>query len=684
MEDLANTTTEDYGNYDNVDFNKPVDGPASTPKIQTLDVIALVVFTFVFLVGVPGNALVIWVTQSDIKRTVNAIWFLNLAVADFISCLALPILVSSIIMHNDWPFGAAACSILPSLILLNMYSSILLLAFISADRFLLVFNPIWCQNFRGAGLAWMVCGVAWILALLLTIPSFMYRTLHRDRYSTKALCGLNYHGDRHKEVAVASIRVIVGFLCPLITLSVCYTFLLLRTWSRKATRSTKTLKVVVAVVSSFFIFWLPYQVTGVMLAVYKVDTETYKFVKKIDALCVSLAYINCCVNPIIYVVAGRGFQTLCRKSFCAMLRAVLTEESVGRESKSFTQSSNLNTATSPRMDDANYTDYEYNYSDILDLPVDCHDGSCRFVDPLRVAPLLLYAVVFLIGVPGNTLLVWVVWKEAQQRVRVTWFLHLAVADLLCCLSLPVLAVPIAWQGHWPYGAVGCRVLPSLILLSMYASVLLLTALSADLCLLVFRPNWGTAPWRARGVWSACTSAWVMAALLTLPSVVYRRLYQEHFPPRLQCVVDYGRSSVAEGTVVAVRFIFGFLVPLLVVTSCHCVLLCPSRCRWPLGTAVVVGFFVCWTPYHVLGLVIAVAAPNSILLAKALRGDPLVVGLALAHSCLNPMLFLYFGRLKLRQSLPAACRWALRESRSREENVVSKTPTSHDQVSEKEV
>lgn len=84
------------------------------------------------------------------------------------------------------------------------------------------------------------------------------------------------------------------------------------------------------------------------------------------------------------------------------------------------------------------------------------------------------------------------------------------------------------------------------------------------------------------------------------------------------------------------------------------------------------------------MILTLAAPHSTLLAQALRAEPLVVGLALAHSCLNPMLFLYFGQAQLRQSLPAACRWALKEPQSEDESMVSKKSTSHDLVSEMEV
>lgn len=330
--------------------------------------------------------------------------------------------------------------------------------------------------------------------------------------------------------------------------------------------------------------------------------------------------------------------------------------------------------------------YDYgHYEEIPEFPVDCADGTCVAIGPLRVAPLLLYAVVFLVGVPGNAMVAWVSRREARRRVGATWFLHLAVADLLCCLSLPVLSVPLARGGEWPYGAVGCRALPSVILLSMYTSVLLLAALSADLCLLALRPAWWAVDRRACRVRVACGAAWTLALLLTVPSAFYRRLHQEHYPHRLECVVDYGGSAVAENTVTAARFIFGFLGPLAVVATCHSALLClATRRRWPLGTAVVVGFFVCWAPYHILRLVLAVAAPHSKLLARALKAEPLIVGLALAHSCLNPVLFLYFGRAQLCQSLPATCRWALQESQSKDVSMVSKKSTSHDLVSEMEV
>lgn len=329
-------TTENYDYY-SVDPSITVDGSSNILRVP--DIIALIIFAFVFLVGVPGNALVVWVTKSEARRTINAIWFLNLAVADLLSCLALPTLFVSIIYDNHWFLGDAACRILPSLILLNMYASILLLATISADRFLLVFNPIWCQNYRGAYLAWIACGVAWVSALLLIIPSFMFRREHHHHFPSKTICVVDYGGvNTHTERTVAALRLVLGYLWPLVTLTICYTFLLIRAWSRSATRSTKTLKVVVAVVASFFVFWLPYQVTGLMIAFFSKTNPSFHTLSRLDNLWVSIAYINCCINPIIYVAAAQGFHSRLLKSLPAGIRNVLTEETALRDTKSSTLS----------------------------------------------------------------------------------------------------------------------------------------------------------------------------------------------------------------------------------------------------------------------------------------------------------------------------------------------------------
>ncbi|XP_049643497.1 C5a anaphylatoxin chemotactic receptor 1-like [Suncus etruscus] len=328
--DSVNISEVDYSYYDNKTWDEPPDGPQDGRVKDTLQahkVAAVVINMVVLVVGVPGNLLVLWVTGLEARKAINAIWFLNLAVADLLSCLALPIHIMTILWYGHWPFGDSACRILASLILLNLYASILLLTTISADRFLIVFRPLWCQKYRVASLAWLASGVAWILALVLTIPSFMFRRVHKDLFSPKPICVVDYgNNGTQTHIAVEVTRMVLSFLVPLVTLSICYTLLLLRTWRRPATRSTKTLKVVVAVVTSFFIFWLPYQVSGMVLVLSPKESSTYKRANSVDVLWVALAYVNCCINPIIYVAVARGLHIQALKSLPARLHQLLTKD----------------------------------------------------------------------------------------------------------------------------------------------------------------------------------------------------------------------------------------------------------------------------------------------------------------------------------------------------------------------
>ncbi|KAG8135020.1 hypothetical protein E2320_008083 [Naja naja] len=159
---------------------------------------ALAIFSITFLLGFAGNGLVIWVIALKMKQTVNTVWFLHLAIADLVCCLSLPFSIAQLALREHWPFGWLLCKILPSVIVFNMFASVLLLTAISIDRCLLVMKPVWCQNRRTVRLASVVCGVIWILAFLLCSPSFFYREILEDE-SGNARCITNWKMGRHDD-----------------------------------------------------------------------------------------------------------------------------------------------------------------------------------------------------------------------------------------------------------------------------------------------------------------------------------------------------------------------------------------------------------------------------------------------------------------------------------------------------
>ncbi|NWH78209.1 C5AR1 protein, partial [Piaya cayana] len=321
---MANSTFnysywEDYPSYD-------LDGYEVPHRYRAI----LALYAFVFLLGLLGNGAVIWVTGFELRRTVNGVWFLNLSVADLLCCLALPFLALPLARDHDWPLGRFACKLLPSLTVLNMFASVLLLTAISVDRCALVTRPVWCQNHRTLALVRGACAAAWLLAGLLTLPSFIFRTTRSDVFSEKTTCVLDYAAvGRHQhltELVTAVARFVCGFVGPFAVITACYGLLLARVHSKGFSRSRRAIKLILVVIVSFFACWLPYHVVGLILASTSPRSSLFKGALEADPVVAGVAYINSCINPVIYVVMGQDFKDKFRRSWRAVLRGVLSDD----------------------------------------------------------------------------------------------------------------------------------------------------------------------------------------------------------------------------------------------------------------------------------------------------------------------------------------------------------------------
>ncbi|KAI4888594.1 hypothetical protein NFI96_032624, partial [Prochilodus magdalenae] len=103
----------------------------------------------IFIVGVAGNGLVIWIAGFKVKKSVITTWYLSLAVSDFIFCSTLPFYVIYVVSKN-WPFGFYMFMLNSFIMWLNLYSSTFLLTIISVDRCVVVMFPVWAQNQRSS------------------------------------------------------------------------------------------------------------------------------------------------------------------------------------------------------------------------------------------------------------------------------------------------------------------------------------------------------------------------------------------------------------------------------------------------------------------------------------------------------------------------------------------------------
>ncbi|KAM4030363.1 C3a anaphylatoxin chemotactic receptor [Anomaloglossus baeobatrachus] len=343
------------------------------PHSHTQDLVfTTLVYVVTFLVGVPGNMLVLWVIGVKMKKTVNTVWFLNLAVADIACCLSLPFSTVQL-YYEEWLFGAALCKIIPAVVILNMFASVFTLVAISIDRCIQVVLPVWAQNHRSLRMAWLICLVIWVLSFMMSLPAFLYRQFSTDHNVTtcehqfgghhddvsdyylgsdyedllnfnKSDIPFNGFDDHHlgthhqvssTEVTITVSRMLFGFLFPLLIIAACYIRLALKVQSSRLLKvGRKTTKVVYSIIIAFCVTWAPYHIIGmVMLYVHN------QIVTKLNHISVALAFTNSCINPILYIFMGKDFKTKMSQSLRQLMESAFSEEVTKTTERSRTKSS---------------------------------------------------------------------------------------------------------------------------------------------------------------------------------------------------------------------------------------------------------------------------------------------------------------------------------------------------------
>ncbi|XP_077445663.1 leukotriene B4 receptor 1-like isoform X2 [Stigmatopora argus] len=219
------------------------------------------ILAVVFLLGFPGNLFVIWsILARARKQSVTTLLILNLAVADGSLMALTPFFVAYLVMKR-WAFGTAMCKVLFYLCLANMYASIHIIAVMSLYRLLAVLRP------RGAAAAapgrravtWALAGV-WALVAAASVPAAVFREVRvSDR---RAVCD-SFHDEDAHTIIQYTLELVFGFLIPYSVVVVSYVCILRRIRQTKFQRRVRSEKLILAIVVTFCVLWLPYHAVNV-------------------------------------------------------------------------------------------------------------------------------------------------------------------------------------------------------------------------------------------------------------------------------------------------------------------------------------------------------------------------------------------------------------------------------------
>uniref|UniRef100_A0A8C9DVM7 fMet-Leu-Phe receptor n=1 Tax=Prolemur simus TaxID=1328070 RepID=A0A8C9DVM7_PROSS len=305
-----------------------------------LDIFSYLVLAVTFVLGILGNGLVIWVAGFRMKHTVTTISYLNLALADFFFTSTLPFSIVSKAMGGHWPFGWFLCKFINTIVDINLFGSVFLIALIALDRCICVLHPVWAQNHRTVGLAKKVILGPWILALLLTLPVIIRVTTVANKTMGKVFCTFDFSpwtNDPVEKFKVSVtmltlrgiIRFLIGFTMPMSTIAICYGLIATKIHRQGLIKSSRPLRVLSFVVAAFFLCWFPYQLVALIVTVRIREvllgmSKGFRIAVNVTS---ALAFFNSCLNPMLYVFMGQDFRERLIHSLPASLERALTEDS---------------------------------------------------------------------------------------------------------------------------------------------------------------------------------------------------------------------------------------------------------------------------------------------------------------------------------------------------------------------
>ncbi|XP_075459371.1 formyl peptide receptor-related sequence 1-like [Ascaphus truei] len=313
----------------------PENGFLVYDTFHLIQVICIICFSITFILGIIGNGLVIWIAGFKMKKMINTIWFLNLGVADFLFNIFLPLQITELAMNGHWPFGQIMCKVIFTAILLNILVSISFLMVISVDRCTSVLCPVWSKNHRTPRLASIISIVIWLLCLIFSAPFLVFYEITDDPYENISYCHttylswsnvttFDYHTWKKRYNAMSITRFVSMFLIPFVIILVCYGLIALRLRRRESlSRSGRPFKVMISIVLCFFCCWFPFNFWPLLEIM---DIETGWAVDFIVInICYCLAFLNSCLNPLLYVFIGRDFKETLKKSIPFLLENTFSE-----------------------------------------------------------------------------------------------------------------------------------------------------------------------------------------------------------------------------------------------------------------------------------------------------------------------------------------------------------------------
>ncbi|XP_048690143.1 G-protein coupled receptor 54-like isoform X2 [Caretta caretta] len=200
------------------------------------------------------------------------------------------------------------------------------------------------------------------------------------------------------------------------------------------------------------------------------------------------------------------------------------------------------------------------------------DTSPPFLTDAWLVP-LFYALIMLLGLVGNSLVIYVVSKHRQMRTATNFYIaNLATTDiifLVCCVPFTATLYPLP---SWIFGDFMCKLVNYLQQVTAQATCITLTAMSMDRCYATLYPLQSLRYRTPRVAMGVSVAIWISSFLLSLPIAMYHRTEVGYwYGLRTYCIEAFASKS-QERSIILYTFLAIYLLPLLTICLCYSVML----------------------------------------------------------------------------------------------------------------
>uniref|UniRef100_A0A4W6BT97 Neuromedin-K receptor n=1 Tax=Lates calcarifer TaxID=8187 RepID=A0A4W6BT97_LATCA len=265
-----------------------------------------VAYSSVLAVAVFGNLIVIWIILAHKRmRTVTNYFLLNLAFSDA-SMAAFNTLINFIYAaHGEWYFGEAYCKFHNFFPVTSVFASIYSMTAIAVDRYMAIIHPLKPRLSAKATTGVIVC--------IWTLPN---RTVCYVAWPNMSDDPFMYH----------IIVFVLVYMLPLVVMGITYTIVGVTLWGGEIPGDTsdnyhgqlrakrKVVKMMIIVVVTFALCWLPYHVFFLVTGLNK-RLSKWKYIQQVYLSVLWLAMSSTMYNPIIYCCLNSRFRAGFKRAF---------------------------------------------------------------------------------------------------------------------------------------------------------------------------------------------------------------------------------------------------------------------------------------------------------------------------------------------------------------------------------